>query len=458
MYWVNGLHVGQDTRLISVDLRNGRINNVKSPEIIWTWQVPGNLSWVAWEIDNRRVQIAGLPEAEPIFLIPALAEVAKSAQTTVTSTGRQLFSSYDLVASPDHNRLALSVRGGSVCEIWDIPTRRKLLRLENVHGEPRFSADGTLVGMYTSDDYQVVLWEIASGRRVGALPTEKTNSFFFLWCSDGRVMAGYTGSGVRDAVIKLWTPTNPGWDTELSYKVADWSRFFTNEIKFSVDGSLVAFPNGSMGKAGAAYTLWDIRAQPPRCIDDVVSVNGTSVTFDPRASRFMIGDRQTFHLFDNASQVVVPLSDGGPRGTHAWEGFSPDGRWMFVAEDGVNTTGASWQMNLRAWFRRHFGPNMRFQVAIYDALTGEIANRLPGDTICAWPADGQHVWVERIVSGAVGANDNYLTLELWPIDRTRPPWWLWLVTVCGVGLIFFDFRRQRLARNASRQLPAKSVV
>jgi len=450
VYWIDGANAGSDVRLISVDLKNGDVKDVQSPEVIWNWKAASDLSWVAVEIDNRQVQITTLPDAKIAFTIPALAEKLASAQTS-GRFGRILHSTYCLTASPDNKRLALSVRGGSICEVWDIPSRQKLFRLENIHGEPQFSGDGTKLGLFTENEYKVAIWEVATGQRLGTLPDEKGNPLFFLFCPDNRVMVGYAADGVHDAVIKFGTTERDQWDTELTFEVADWSQFITKEIRISVDGEFVAFPNSKAGPPGMAMTVWNVRSIPPRCIDKELGTNGLIVEFDSRNDRFLVNNAMSNHLFDRKSLLEIPFERNGPRPAGRSECFSPDGRWVTLNDTAI--WGAStWWRTLLLSISGRVGVS---RTAVFDSATGQLVNEIRGDSVCAWPEDGQQVWMERFIPDVPGSASGLLSFEFRPIRRPTPPWWLWLVTLFG-GVFCVVTVRQLLRRsNRDLAVPAR---
>lgn len=459
VYWVDGQAEGSGVRLVCVDLRAGRVHDVESSEIIWNWRASSDLSWVAWEVADRCVQVAILPEIENSFKIPALAEVVKGIQTTVSSSGRGLFYTYHLVASPDHQRLALIVRGGSVFEVWDVPTRRKLCRVENgevgpqlsAHllsrrGVPQFSVDGSLLGMDAGDNFDVVFWDVATGRRVGALPAERYSANFFAPCPDGRVLAGYVGNEVNDTVIKFCWPSKLQWDSDSTITIANWSQFFPKQTRWAADGSVVAFSSVGKKNNDRVTTLWDVRAQPPRCIEDAIGISGSTATFDTQNRRFVIGDRQAVHLFNKNTLAKVPLQDSGPFDGTAELGFSPDGQWLLVADNGTVPPSTSWHSALREFGRRLVGRDERTRINIYKAETGALINRIPGDSVCSWPADGHHVWVQRSATVSGNKNSHQIRFELYSVDRAGAAIWLWIVTIAGVVILVCQLRRRWLGQ------------
>lgn len=380
--------------------------------------------------------------------------------------------------SPDGRVLAVLRDNGwpKVLQLWDVATGRMFATLDRA-GQPFvFAPDGrTLAAGHLGeegDPIKLKLWDVASGRelaRFGDAAFARVGAVAF--SPDGRRLA--TGlryhRGVpepRPTGVTIWNlPAGKATMTlsveSPSYEIRGWSD--QPGLEFSPDGRFLVARTDGTG------LFWDLAADPPRCLDDLLS--GTRRSPGPGApdyttpvaysyplftkdgTRFLVPgpEPETFVIHDAATLVPLATVGPGPSGPAGALGMwsnapvlSPDGRRLAI---GANA-GFRPMTPVEAWLTQRLGrpvffPGRRGDVRLYDLATGADAGRLPADgRVLGFAPDGRTLWTYAEKSG--GSIDRpVLEVCQWAVPTGQPPIWLLGLTVTGLLLVIADWRRGR---------------
>ncbi|MFL5331504.1 MAG: hypothetical protein ACJ8C4_21650 [Gemmataceae bacterium] len=240
------------------------------------------------------------------------------------------------------------------------------------------------------------------------------------------------------AAVTLWS-TEFKKETDFELQLSPGQ--YLSEGKFSPDGRFVKLNSHSMGGI-----VWDLGVRPPRCIDDelgLVHAAGyfQAIEFSPTGDRVSLENRSGPRDAESFSRLAalpslapVPLEDDQRQ--HSLY-FSPSGRWL-TGSGTAKERQISWaEQMIRRHLSRWLPPVPRYEVVLWDAQTGRVFKRIPGDRVVAWSPDDSSVWVAS-TNHTVRQSDT--TFSKWPVP-TSYPWWLWLVTAAGAVAIVWDVRR-----------------
>ena len=261
--------------------------------------------------------------------------------------------------SPDGKLLAAAVVHGSAAaghdtvQLWDAAIDQAVgvpLPADTAPGDGiiaggvngvAFSPDGRLLATSNSDG-TVRLWELASGRAVGA-PLLAGIGFQagvngVAFSPDGRLLA----TANSDGTVRLWELAT----RRMVRSLLSGTLYGVNGVAFSPDGRLLATANSD-----GTVRLWELATR--RMVRSLLS--GTlygvnSVAFSPDGRLLATANSNgTVRLWDLATgrAVGVPIpADTGPAGGVNGVAFSPDGRLLATANsDGTVRT---WHMSLLA--------------------------------------------------------------------------------------------------------------
>lgn len=427
---------GVGAQIIELDLATGQVNEIVKTEKILGQVTAHDLSWAAYGLPKGEVQVVRLPGAKSRFTIPF----------------GDITSGLWLVASHDNKRLAVIAQSGSTCEVWDVADGKQLLSVNGALGYPAFSHNGKLFAIATSEPAGVGVWEFDTQRKIASIPAFGDRLASIGFHPDGRLVVGYSKPGTDDPADQippsseraglLYMPKHSAYPIHARLFSVDYKSVeqeFDVEARFppiqgptlprfSKSGNTLHFLTSQKG------VLWDISGPSPKCLDELLGLGkltGARVSFDDLGQRMLVGDTFKMSLLDEKSLAEIPIQrvESGVHGF--WEQFTPDGRFVTISESYQATPLPWWKQFLRKWFRRFLPPEPQNQVAIFDAQSGKLVNRLPGDGIVAWPADGKHVWIHQGLAH----------FELHPIRPPMPPWWLWLLTTLGAAVMIWDIRR-----------------
>lgn len=316
---------------------------------------------VAWSPDGRLIALSALANlyAEtppgPIVLCDAA-----TYEPLFTLEGHAA-NAWKLAFSPDSRLLATPHTDGTII-LWDMATRQRI-RTFSGHGDivacVRFSPDGQWLASASLDE-TVQLWR-TDGSTHSFLGSHARPVDSVAFSRDGRWLA----SGSRDHTAKLWDFSNLKRKpmTLRGHTGRLWSIDFTPDSQTLVTGSL-----------DATIKLWDVNrlGQQPGDADNGTLLGtlfssdgklnarpeGAEVLLRETASERLIATLSVSNVAFSSRGVIASVS--GFKGFSLWDGrsfrrrldvpsdtllngavvFSPDGRWLALAQDADPVAGA----------------------------------------------------------------------------------------------------------------------
>jgi len=202
---------------------------------------------------------------------------------------------------------------------------KKVVR-EGGHKKPvnsiAFSHDGKTLAS-GSDDTDVILWDLTSGRRIKTLSGHSNWVRYVAFSPDGRTLA----SGSRDETIILWDIA-----TGIKLKTLNGHSNDVSSIAFSPDGRTLA--SGSLDRT---VILWDIATGIKLKTLNGHSNDVSSIAFSPDGRTLASGSRdETIILWDIATGIKLKtLSDHSNRDRVGFVAFNPDGKTLASGGWGV---------------------------------------------------------------------------------------------------------------------------
>ena len=249
----------------------------------------------------------------------------------------------NLAFSADGRLLAAVADNGSLT-LWDVRSRSRLHGIMNRRGgggiRPGvgFSPDGSTLA--TSSYLGVLLWDVATGARLGDLVTTGTASDL-AFSTDGALVAfarGEAGPGGAD----VWDFAN-----RTSIVTADGlaDDSWDLSVALSPDGRLLA-----VGGFGSSVRLWDIRSGKLVHVLEQGANGAFTLEFSPDGRTLAVsGFEPVASLWDVASGTQIgPQLRAGDRRTMI--DLSPDGHRLL--ETHGNGKGAVWDVDPESWERR----------------------------------------------------------------------------------------------------------
>ena len=283
---------------------------------VWALAISPDGRLLATGMVDGKVRLWALPSGAPMG--------------TLDGTGL----TYCLAFSPDGTLLAATTDGPDV-RIWDVATRTLRARL-GPHALPSiavaFSPDGATLISTAGFPYgvdvpaELILWDVASGRRIAALTGHRASAGWPAFSSDGTLLATPQGDGT----VTLWDVR--------SRRIVDVLRGHEGLViaaSFSPDGHLLA----TTGLDGTVR-LWSV---PTRGLLTVLgSQKGAAygVAFSPDGRRLISGGIDGLaRLWDVAGQRLLATFKGHGSRVFGVQ-FSPDGRFVFTGS--LDGTAREW--------------------------------------------------------------------------------------------------------------------
>ena len=234
---------------------------------------------------------------------------------------------YALAFSPDGKILASGEN--SEINLWEVATWKKLKTLKDSREDLTdsakslaFSPDGKILVSAGWVDEAIIVWDVATGNKLGAHRGHKTGVLSVAFSPDGKTLA----SRGRDNNVILWD-------------VATWSSVRTLEdiedeegergIAFSPDGKILA----SGGKEVGDVFLWDVKTgQKIATLSEKDLRHVGSIAFSSDGRILAAANNDTVTLWDVAAGNKIKTLKYS-RGTFHLIAFSPDGNILVSAVD-----------------------------------------------------------------------------------------------------------------------------
>lgn len=308
--------------------------------------------------------------------------------------------------------------GRAVVIVWDIESGKQRYKPFETTDEwvssLTFSPDGSLLLVGTNTNGKALhLWDMATGKDAGTLPTKATAVYTVAFSSDGKCFA-YGGS--HNAVTIL----NPKTWKEI--RTMDGHVTAINSLALSVDGSMLV----ASGHCGIG--IWD--ATRLELLQNIKSDDITALALSPQKDVLAIASNdKSIKLWDIASRRYrIPLV--GHSAAVKCIAFNPDG--TLLASGGDDNTIKLW--DIATGKEKHtFAGHIDFVRAITFSPDGKLlASGSRDTTIKLWNTDtgreiktlqGHANWVEAVTFSSngryllSGSGDN--TVKLWDISTYK---------------------------------------
>jgi hypothetical protein len=374
---------------------------------------------------------------------------------TVSPDGRHIASWADPPAPP-------------AVQLHDATTGRPTVTLDGTTGPIAFSPDGRTLasGLSADADAAIALWDVSTGRvlnRLGDVATDRPGALAF--SPDGRQIAAGLPRGDGK---ERWSRGVTVWDLATRCAVltlpalvvspSDFPTYYRKRsgFEFSPDGRFLIVRGRGYG------VFWDLAANPPRCLDELLEINGGHTergymafdhpVFTSDGARFVVPGRLPGTLAIHDAATLVPRAvvnkglDGFRRPRSA---LSLDGRWLAVSCRGLS----SYPSRVEAWLARMVGRQSLWSgahthVKIVNMTTGAEVGRIPTDAdVLGFAADSRSFWTYTQTPTTINyPRTNPLEVRQWAVPTGWPPAWLHSVTAVGVLTIIADWRRGRRPR------------
>ncbi|MFZ4790785.1 MAG: DUF4082 domain-containing protein [Candidatus Competibacteraceae bacterium] len=317
--------------------------------------------------------------------------------------------------------------------LWDIASGKKVSIFSGKEDVAvaglSFSPDGLLLSSL-GEDSQVTLWNIASDQEHLVLPTRIGSGITdFVFAPDGRILA----SASKDGGIALWNVA-----TGQAVKTLAGHTDTVTGIAFSPDGALLA-----SSSYNAPIKLWDIRTgQEYLTLSGTNGIGVTKVIFSPDGKVLVSIDEADQMAWWDVATGQKRLTIAGPRGASiVGTLFSPDGKILLSGSENGQIffwdaqTGQELFMisaGKAAVIKVAFSPDGKTlasvsqdkQVMLWDALTGMLKQTINGQTDCSFSPDGKILASindeNQVVIWQIAAGTQYLSIHSLVPETSSP--------------------------------------
>lgn len=119
--------------------------------------------------------------------------------------------------------------------------------------------------------------------------------------------------------------------------------------------------------------------------------------------------------------------------------ISPDGRWLTVGEGRQSAPNSS--IGYLTSLLGPFGPQIgQVCTRVFDVHTGKQVNDVPVRLVNHWIPTTDQFWTADTIF-TPSRKPAGVTIRLWSVHAAMPPWWLWGLTVLGVGAQIYNILR-----------------
>lgn len=281
-----------------------------SPDGKNLFSAAGGEVW-SWDLDTRRALRtwkAHMNQSQTILLAPSRAN--------------------SIAVSPDGKLLASGGADRKVV-LWEIATGRKVHTLEGHRHDVlkvAFSPDGKILASSGADNL-IVLWGVSEGRLLRTFEGHTGAATSVAFSSDGKTLA----SGGYDSTVRVWN-TETGTTKQVLTQGKEWVGSWVFSVAFLPLGGILASASVSQVR------LWDVSTR--RLLRTISVPSGTSCSVLAVSQ-----DGSVFAARNNSPSGMVSLYSVktgqllkvlGDRGYATALAFSPDGKSLAVGSgDGI---------------------------------------------------------------------------------------------------------------------------
>ncbi len=221
--------------------------------------------------------------------------------------------------SPDFTTFASASRDyGAPVVLWDVATGRTIAILDTDRNDRvrsvSFSTDGTMLA--SGSIFKVTLWDVATRRTIVTLKdVHRSEVSSVSFSPDGTILA----TGASSEVIL--------WDVATRRHIATFEhRDRVSSVSFSTDGTLLAAGTND------EVTLWDVATRTN--IATLKAHRGSVISFSPDWTILAAGTIGEVTLWDVATRRTIATLRFGPRSSVTSLSFSPDGTTLAAGASG----------------------------------------------------------------------------------------------------------------------------
>ncbi len=177
--------------------------------------------------------------------------------------------------------------------------------------------------------------------------------------------------------------------------------------------------------------------------DDHPITKGIGISEGPLARyRIETGDKEWTLIDELTGSVVIRrpfwfyMSFEGPS-------ISPTGAWIAIGESWYERRSSIEQFVAETTGLFSGSSQHNRRLLVFEASTGRLLNLIPSWSTAHWSPNGNEFWTVDRMHAPKGFSTG-VTFRLWSVHSAWPPWWLWLLTVTGVGTSCYNLRRLAL--------------